>query len=116
MYPNKLCQPIKQYFSVTKNRFIFWNSGPTGIYLFEFSNNNSWIKCEIRSKLTLTIEGPDVVLVSILLTLNIFDTLFYCFLFIFFADFEHVNARWNTLLLNVWVPAITYSLSQGDPS
>ena len=36
---------------------------PTTIYLFEFSNNNSRIKYEICSK--LTIEATDVVLVSI---------------------------------------------------
>ena len=41
-----------------------------------------------------TIEAPGIVLVSLLLTLNIFGTLFKCFL----AEFEHVNAGWNTLL------------------
>ena len=34
-------------------------------------------------------EAPDVVLVSLLLTLNVFDT----FLVFFFAAFEHLNAR-----------------------
>ena len=47
-------------------------SGPTGIYLQEFSNTNSWIKCKICSK--FTIETPDVVL-------------------------EYINVGWNTLLL-----------------
>ena len=47
--------------------------GPTGIYLFKFSNDNSRIKCEIGSKLTF--EAPDLVLVSLLLTLNVFDIL-----------------------------------------
>ena len=53
-------------------------SDPTEIYLFEFSNNNSRIKCELCSK--LTIEAPYVVLVSLLLTLKIFDTflVFFC--------------------------------------
>ena len=54
-----------------------------------FSNNNSRIKSEICSKLTK--EDPDVVLVSLFLTLNIFDN---CLL----ADFEQVNAGRNTLL------------------
>ena len=47
-----------------------------------------------------TIEAPDIVLGSLLLTLNIFDTLFYWgfFVLLFFAEFEHVNAGWNTLL------------------
>ena len=40
-------------------------------YLLEFSSNNSRINCKICSKLTL--ETPDVVLVYLLLTLNIFD-------------------------------------------
>ena len=54
-----------------------------------FSNNNSRIKSEICSKLTK--EDPDVVLVSLFLTLNIFDTLSFCY-------FEQVNAGRNTLL------------------
>ena len=53
---------------------------------------NSRIKCKICSK--LTIDAPDINLVSLRLTLNIFGPLFGCFL----ADFEHVNAGWNTLL------------------
>ena len=55
--------------------------------------------CEICSK--LTIEASDIVLVSLLLTLNIFDPLFqsfYVFVVVVFADFEHVNGEWNTLL------------------
>ena len=44
----------------------------TCIYLFEFSNINSRINCNICSKLTK--EAPGVVLVSLLLILNIFDT------------------------------------------
>ena len=54
-----------------------------------FSNNNSRIKSEICPNLTK--EDPDV-LVSLFLTLNIFDTV------VFFADFEQVNAGRNTLL------------------
>ena len=70
------------YFShLLKTNFL---SGPTKIYLQESSNINNRIKCRICSK--LTIEAPDVILVSLLLTLNIFVTFFWCFL----ADF--VNA------------------------
>ena len=47
-------------------------------YLLEFSSNNSRINCKICSKLAL--ETPDVVLVYLLLTLNIFDVFFQCFL------------------------------------
>ena len=62
--------------------------------MFEFSNINSKINFEICSK--LAIEAPDV-LVSLVLTLNIFGTLFKCF----FVDFEHVNGRWKTSSLNL---------------
>ena len=65
-------------------------SYPTSIYLFKFSINNNRIKCEIYSKLRT--EAPDVVLVFLLLILNILDT----FLVIFFVEFEHLNAEWNT--------------------
>ena len=65
-------------------------SHPTSISLFEFSDNCR-IKYKISSK--LTIEATDTVLVSLLLTLNIFETFL-----VFFVEFEHVNARWNTLL------------------
>ena len=66
------------FLAVTENKLLFETmycfSGPTSIYLFEFSNTNSRINCKICLK--LTVEVPDVVLVSLLLTLNIFDTLF----------------------------------------
>ena len=64
------------YISVTENKFIIWNysfSGPTGIYLFEFSNNEKII-CEICSKLTIEasdivpIEASDIFLVYLMLT------------------------------------------------
>ena len=70
------------FFPVTKNKFFSLNysfSGPNNMYLFEFNNNNSRIKCEICLKLTLTTEAADIILVSIFLTLNLFDTLFQCF-------------------------------------
>ena len=59
--------------------------------MFEFSNYNSRIKCEIYSKLTT--EATDVVLVPLLLTFNIADMFL-----VFFAEFEHINAGWNTSL------------------
>ena len=61
-------------------------------------SNSAIITVEWSSKWTT--EAPDALLVSLLLTLNIFDTLFLCFV-LFFADFEYVNAGWNTLLLNL---------------
>ena len=49
-------------------------SDTTTIYLFKFSHDNSRIKCEICSK--LKIEAPEVNLVCLLLTVNIFDIMF----------------------------------------
>ena len=70
-------QPIiGRYISqITEKKLVlnYRSSGPTGIYLFEFCNINSRIKCNICSKLTN--EAPDVVLVSLLLSFNIFDML-----------------------------------------
>ena len=76
--------------SDTENKFIVWNycfSGPTNIYLFEFSNINNRIKCKICSK--LTIEAPDVSLWIYLthyssvffatLNMEIADGILYCF-------------------------------------
>ena len=65
------------YPTVTENKFNIWNysfSGPTGIYLFEFSNNGNIIMWEICSK--LTIETSHIALVSLMLTLNISEMLF----------------------------------------
>ena len=49
----------------------------------------------------LTMEGPEVVLVSLLSTLIIFDTLFWFVVFfvcMFFLLALNVNGGWNTLL------------------
>ena len=64
------------FLTVTKNKFVsnYPFSGETSIYLIEFSNINDRIKCKIWLKLTK--EVPDIILVSLLLTLNTFDTLF----------------------------------------
>ena len=93
MSPNKFSQPIGLYISHSywKQIYCLKLEFPKQ-HLFGFSNNNSRINCKLHSKLTT--EAPDVALMSLLLTLNIFNLLFQCF----FADFEHVNAGWNTLL------------------
>ena len=44
----------------------------------------------------LTIGAIDIVLVSLLLSLTIFDTILVVFFFL--DEFKHVNARQNTLL------------------
>ena len=72
-------QPIGQYISqLLKTGLLSETTVSKAQPTFICSNSakltNSTIKCEICLK--LTIEVPDVVLVSLLLTLNIFDTLF----------------------------------------
>ena len=54
------------------------------------------VMCEICSK--LTIRAPDVVLVFLLVTVNIFDTFFWCFLLAL-----NVNGRWNIVFLSIRV-------------
>ena len=65
--PTNFPSPLDNIFlTVTENKFIVWNyifSGPTSIYLFEFWNDNSKIKCELRLK--FKIEAPEVVLVGV---------------------------------------------------
>ena len=41
---------------------------------------------------------PGVILVSLLLTLNIFHTLFFS---VSIVNFEHLNADWDALLLKI---------------
>ena len=65
--------------------------------MFEFSNNNCTIKCKKCSKLTTEAHG--VFLVSLFLTLNIFDTLFSCFS----DELECVNAGWNTFIALAYI-------------
>ena len=66
------------FLAVTENKLIVWNhhfSGPTSINLFKFSKINSRMMCKKCSK--LKIEALDVVLVTSVLTVNIFYTLFF---------------------------------------
>ena len=84
------------FFPVTENKFIVWHycfSDPASFNLFEFSNINSNIKCDICSK--LIIEAPDIFLVFLLLTLTIFDTL--CF----YGDLEPVKVDIILYCLNL---------------
>ena len=48
-------------------------SYPAGNYMFKFNNGNTRTRCEIFSKLTIFI------IYCLLLFLDIFHTLFYCF-------------------------------------
>ena len=66
---------------------------PTGIYLLKTNNKNIKIRCEICSKLTIRHKNNanGVVLVSLLLTLNIFHIRFG----VSIVNFEHVIAGWE---------------------
>ena len=64
---NFLSPQDNMFLKVTENKFIVWNyhsSGPSSIYLFEFSNINGRKKCKLCSKsLKLTIGAPNINLV-----------------------------------------------------
>ena len=47
-----------------------------GIYLLKVNNKNTRTRCQICSKLTIKAPEHDVDLVSLLLTLNVFYTMF----------------------------------------
>ena len=63
----------------------FWRSIAHTV-LTLFNNRNTRTMCEISWKL----DAISIVLVSLLLTLNIFHILLYCFI----VNFEQVNASW----------------------
>ena len=54
----------------------FDNKVPAGNYMFKVNNRNLRTRCEICSKITIKTPEQGVVLVSLLLTLNMFHTLF----------------------------------------
>ena len=59
---------------------------PTNSYLFKLNNRNTRKRSEISSKIIINSPVVDLILVSLLLTLNRFHTLFWCF-----NCFEQVN-------------------------
>ena len=62
------------------------------MYLLKVKNRNTGTRCELCSKLTIKTPKQRLgVVLSLLLTLNIFHTLFYSFSIV---SFEHVNASW----------------------
>ena len=67
-------QPLTPALSPTSDKCKLFMIIPAGIYLLKINNKNTRKRCEIYSKLTIDTGG--VVLMSLLLTLNIFDTLF----------------------------------------
>ena len=80
----KTCSPTN-FLSPEHNIFLTSFSNPTSICMLEFSNKNSRIKWEILSK--LTVEAPDIVLVSIV---N-FGYISHVSSVFFFSDFKHVT-------------------------
>ena len=78
------------------------------LLLFEFSNNNSRIKCEICSK--LTIEATDVVLVTSLLTFNIVDTFlaFFCWVWTYKCQMENFIAL-------IWIYIVYFRVWSRSP-
>ena len=68
------------------------------IYLFKVNNRKNGKRCDIWSKLTIKHQNNviDVVLVSLLLTLNIFHPVFSTFSI---ANFEHVFVCWVGVFL-----------------
>ena len=73
---------------------------PTGIYLLKTNNKNIKIRCEICSKLTIRHKNNanGVILVSLLLTMNIFHTRFG----VSIVNFEHVIAGWEIAWTKSW--------------
>ena len=74
-----LCMPNHIQNIQAHNWAHFWDVADfsVGNFMFKVNNGNTRAWCEICSK--LTIQTSAVVLLSLLLTFNIFHTLFYCF-------------------------------------
>ena len=80
---------------------------PARNYMFKVNNRNTRTRCEICSKLTIkTLERR--VLVSLLLTLNIFQTLFYSFC----VSFEQVIVGWDNLYRSIHLSCSSKRCSQ----
>ena len=71
------CVHIHSKVCIYSHNTIFPSSVPAGNYMFKVNNGNTRTRCEICSKLTTT--TPGVCLVTLLLTLNIFQILIWCF-------------------------------------
>ena len=78
------------------------------LLLFEFSNNNSRIKCGICSKLTK--EATDVILVTSLLTFNIVDTFL-----VFFCCVWTYKYRMENFVTLTWIYIICFRVSSRSP-
>ena len=73
LYIENACQTFSCEFLVHE-----WGLYQANIYLFKVNNKNTIKRCEICSKLAIKTPGDitDIVLVFLLLTLNIFHTIF----------------------------------------
>ena len=116
-YQRKQCWCIKKNIPPENLRHIwiyplkikFWAktvwSIPAGIYLLKVNNRNTRIRCEIYYQN----DAISLVLVSLLLTLNIFHTLLWYFYF----NFEHVIADWDVVWSFQKCPKIIHSGVEG---
>ena len=87
-----------EYLQVGMSRYVIglnW-SIPVGSYIFKVNSRSIGTRCEICSKLTIKTAKRHhcVVLMSLLLTLNIFHTLSS----VSIVNFEQVNAGWDTII------------------
>ena len=84
-----IAEPIFHLFSIAAHLLNIskYSQNPVNIYLFKVKTRNTRRRLEICSKLTERHQKDikDVVLVSLLLTLNIFYTFFYCFCWVDFC-------------------------------
>ena len=82
-------------------------TSPARIYLFKVNNGNTRTICEICEKLTKRQQSNviDGVPLSLLLTLNRFNTFFRCFV----VDFEQVNGDWIFNTIRTFKLALNHS-------
>ena len=81
VFPSQLSSRFNSFVVPICSPLIAALGSPAGNYLFKINNRNTRKMCEICSKLIIRHQNSaiGVVLVSVLLTLNIFHTILYCF-------------------------------------
>ena len=91
MQPNRFSQPIGHFSKLLKRNLFSENM---------VSQTQSTFICSNSAKITVKSSAKYVQnQVSLLLTLNIFETLFQCFS----DEFECVNAGWNTFIALAYI-------------
>ena len=100
----KMSLPILYQFPIHLHAFKYFSTifsenpyiDPANIYLVKVNNRNTTERCEMCSKITIkTLDRfNDVVLVSLLLTVNIISS----FSSVSVVDFEQINVCWGAPL------------------